>query len=483
MPDESPQTEAPLPTVAIVGRPNVGKSALFNRILRRRVSIVHEESGVTRDRVVAMAGWRGRRFQLVDTGGLGLFDGQSGDMWDELIRQQLTVALESADQIIFVTDCQSGVTPLDEEVARMLRGHPQPVTLALNKADNDQLAAESDELLGLGFEQNIPISCVHNRNIDRLLDMVTASFIESGEEEAEEPLKVAIVGRPNVGKSTLTNQLLGEERVIVSEVAGTTRDAIDVPVTLDCHGHTLPVTLIDTAGIKRKRNLKSSVEFFSLDRAESAIERCDLAILVIDSTTGVTAMDKRICRLVLDAGKAAILLANKWDLAGEDMRQRELIEDIRHDLSFVSFAPLICICAKSGYNLRHLPVKIAAMHDQMRQRIPTSLLNQVVQDVVARTPPPSAAGGLCRFFYTVYIKGMPPTFRIFVNRAKHLRNSYERFLEKQLRIAFGLSDLPIRIELRERRARDIEGAEPRPNARPNARPKDRPNARSKRKHS
>jgi GTPase len=473
MSDEPTETEAPLPTVAIVGRPNVGKSALFNRILRKRVSIVHEESGVTRDRVVAMARWRGRRFQLVDTGGLGLFEGQSGEMWDELIRQQLAVALESADEIIFVTDCQSGVTALDEEVARLLRAHDQPVTLAINKADNDDLAAEGDELLGLGFERNIPISCVHRRNIDKLLDLVTTDFIESGDEEEEEPLKVAIVGRPNVGKSTLTNQLLGEERVIVSDIAGTTRDAIDVPVTLDCHGRTLPVTLIDTAGIKRKRNLKSSVEFFSLARAESAIERCDLAILVIDSTTGVTAMDKRICRLVLDAGKAAILLANKWDLAGQDMRQRELIEDIRHDLAFVGFAPLICICAKSGYNLRHLPVKIATMHDQMQQRIPTALLNQVVQDIVARTPPPSAAGGVCRFFYAVYINGMPPTFRIFVNRAKHLRNSYERFLEKQLRIAFGLSDLPIRIELRERRGRDAEESDGRRIQRPKTYPKTR----------
>jgi GTP-binding protein len=459
MSNTATESTASLPTVAIVGRPNVGKSALFNRIVGRRISIVHEESGVTRDRVVAMARWKGRRFQLVDTGGLGLFEGQSGEMWDELIRQQLAVALESADHIIFVGDCQTGATALDEEVARLLRAHNQPVTLAINKADNDELAAQGDELLSLGFERSIAISCVHRRNIDDLLDLVTEGFAQSDEEEEEEPLKVAIVGRPNVGKSTLTNQLLGEERVIVSDIAGTTRDAIDVPVVLDCHGRSLPVTLIDTAGIKRKRNLKSSVEFFSLDRAETAIERCDLAIVVIDSTSGVTNMDKRICRLVLDAGKAAILLANKWDLAGQDMRQRELIENIRHDLGFMAFAPLICICAQSGYNLRHLPAKIASMNDQMRQRIPTALLNQVIQDIVARTPPPSAAGGVCRFFYAVYTSGTPPTFRIFVNRAKHLRTSYSRFLEKQLRIAFGLSDLPIHIELRERRSG--EGREPR----------------------
>lgn len=443
-----------LPTIAIVGRPNVGKSALFNKILGRRLSIVHEECGVTRDRVSVVATWGEHRFSLVDTGGLGLIGSEKADdFFDDLIRQQLHVAIESADRIIFVTDCISGLVSLDEEVARILHESGKAVFVAQNKADNEKLADAGDEMLALGFEHQIPVSCMHSSNIDTLMTAVTAGLPENADDEqADARFKVALVGRPNVGKSTLTNWLLGEERVIVSDVPGTTRDAVDVPVDLPYEEGTLRATLVDTAGLKRKRNLNSPVEFFSSDRTEQAIRRADMILVLLDAVEGVTAQDKRICRLVLDSGKPCMLLANKWDLAGEDIRQRELLAEVRRNLAFIDHAPLLAICAKSGYNVRYIAPKLAEMRDQLEQEVPTALLNQVLRDILLRTPPPGGPSAF-KIYYGVY-KRQPPTFLLFVNRKSSARANYVRFLEKQLRTAFNLTTLPLSMELIERRPRE-----------------------------
>ena len=455
-----------LPTIAIVGRPNVRKSALFNKILGRRLSIVHEESGVTRDRVSAVAEWNCKRFSLVDTGGLGLFGSEKADdFFDDLIRQQLHVAIESADRIIFVTDCISGLLPLDEEVGRILHESGKPVIVAQNKADNQNLARAGDEMLALGFENQIAISCVHTSNIDALMEVACKDIPEAlHDDDSRDRLRIALIGRPNVGKSTLTNFLLGENRVIVSDVPGTTRDAVDVVVDLPCEDQILPLILVDTAGLKRKRNLNSAVEYFSTDRTEAAIRRADLILMVMDATEGVTAQDKRICRMALDACKPCVLLANKWDLAGEDTTQQELLDSIRHELAFMSHAPLLTICAKSGYNVRYIPPKLAEMRDQLAQEVPTSLLNQVVRDMVMRTPPPGVGPNSFKIFYAVY-KRRPPTFLLFVNRKTSARANYIRFMEKQLRTAFNLTSLPLKLELVERRPKE-EGGSPQRRPRP-----------------
>jgi GTP-binding protein len=444
----------PLPAVAIVGRPNVGKSALFNRILRRRIAIVHEESGVTRDRITAVADHFGRRFLLIDTGGLGIYhdDTPVADDFNAEIRQQLTVALEAADAIVFVVDVRDGVTPLDREVARLLRESKKPVTIAANKADTDVHADAAFEMMKTGFDQVVPTSCTHNRNIGELLDVVVDDFpVSATDEQSETPVNLAIIGRPNVGKSTTINRLLGEERVIVSDIPGTTRDAVDIPFTVSTDDGPVALNLIDTAGIKRRRNLKSAVEFFSTHRTAAAVRRADIIIIVLDGAAGVTSQDKRICRTALDAGKPCILLANKWDLAGKGTKQRQLLADIRRDLPFIEHAPLLAGCAVSGYNFKEIFPQVLDLLAQMQQRVPTAVLNSVLQDTVARTPPPRGTAGALKIFYGVYKSSTPPTFLLFVNRKKAMRENYQRFLQSRFRQAFDLHGLPVVIELAERR--------------------------------
>ncbi len=441
-----------MPVIVIVGRPNVGKSALFNRILGRRQAIVHKESGVTRDRIAAVTQWNSREFLLVDTGGLNLFpDETEQGFFDAQIRDQLIAALDGARAAVFVVDVQAGPVPLDAAVAELLRQLQLDVCVAANKADNAVLADSAYDFSRLGFTDILPISSMHGRGIGDLLERVTNSFPEAVPSAAEQVINIAIVGRRNVGKSSTINHLLGEDRVIVSDVPGTTRDAVDVPFAINLEAGSMRANLIDTAGIKRRGKTVSAVEVFSLARARRAIRRADVVIVVIDATDPATAQDKRICRMVLDDGKPCLLLANKWDIACRERKQKELFKLIRDSLPFMSFAPVLSSCAVSGYNFRHILPAIVSIHQQMQTRIPTPLLNRVLQDVTARLPAPLAGGSVFKIFYGVYTGNRPPTFRLFVNNPKNGRDNYLAYLRNQLRQAFGLEGLPIVIELRQRR--------------------------------
>jgi GTP-binding protein len=444
-----------VPNVVIVGRPNVGKSALFNRIARRRIAIVHEQPGVTRDRVTAVADWFGKPFRLVDTGGLNLFRGHKhvADIFDAKIREQLEEAIAEADSIIFVVDVQSGLMALDREVAAWLREIAKPVFIAANKADNAILRNDTAEFAELGGADIFPTSCSHNSGIGDLLDSVTESFAEADlTAEAAQRINIAIVGRPNVGKSSTVNRILGAERVIVSEVSGTTRDAVDVPLELDIAGVQIKLNLIDTAGIKRRGKTNTAVDVFSLDRTRTAIRRADVVLIILDAEEPGTAQDKRICRLVLDEGKPCVLLANKWDIACQELKQQELFEKIAHELPFLDYAPIMTCCALSGYNFKQILPTVVNIYQQMDITIPTPLVNRVIQDLVERTPPHAGGGTRLKIFYGVYKSQRPPTFMLFVNHVKSCRGNYIAFLKNQFRRAFGLDGLPVFIEMRERKS-------------------------------
>jgi len=445
-----------LPLVAIVGRPNVGKSALFNSIIGRRIAIVHEQSGVTRDRITAPTQYAGRHFTLVDTGGLGVGRRETHgiDVFDGLIREQVAKIVEEATALIWVVDCQAGVTAQDEEVAAFLRSARRPVILAANKADNDQVAGNAAaEFSRLGFEVICPTSCTHKRGIRELLDQLRNHLPEQAATPvADSGLKLAVVGRPNVGKSSLVNRIFGAERVIVSEIAGTTRDAIDVPVTIRDGESEVPLVLIDTAGLRRKRQIDTVVDFFSMARTEQAIRRSDAVLLLLDATELATAQDCNIARMVLDAGKPCVLVVNKWDLAsGTGARQREVTEQVYERMPFMKHAPLQVICALSGYNVNGIFEHVLYLREQMQVMVPTSVFNQFLQDLLARTPPPSATTRRFKVFYGTMTGNPPPHFVLFANDKGACPPHYLHFLENQIRDAFfPQTGLPIRLEIRER---------------------------------
>ena len=447
-----------LPMIAIVGRPNVGKSALFNLLVGRRISIVHEQSGVTRDRVVAAAHHRHKHFMLVDTGGVGvgLREHKHVDVFDGLVRDQVAAIVAEADAIIWVLDCQDGATPQDREIAELLHEVDRPVVLAANKADNSTLATTAEaEFSGFGFSRLVPTSCTHKRGIGALKDSITATIPAAGAPPADTGLKLAVVGRPNVGKSSLVNRLLGTDRVIVTDIAGTTRDAVDVPLTIRDGEEDIPVTLIDTAGLKRRRQVDTVVDFFSMSRTEKAIRRSDAVLMLLDATDPATAQDRRIARLICDAGKPCIMVANKWDvLSSGGAKQRDLVELIRDRIPFMKHAPLHVICALSGYNLDGLFERILALREQMQVMIPTSVLNQFLHDCVARTPPPSQGSRRFKLFYAVMLGNPPPRIALFGNDRRACSPNYLQFLENQLRDAFfPEAGLPVQIEIRERQGR------------------------------
>lgn len=447
-----------LPTIAIVGRPNVGKSALFNRIVRRRIAIVAEESGVTRDRVIAPARCQDKRFLLIDTGGLGLYRKEKADdIFDDLIRDQLEVALEDAAQVIMVVDVQAGLTPLDEEVAAVLRARGKAVIVAANKADNDSLASQAGEFERLGFTRVVPISCLHNRNLAELTQHATADFPRTPEGAKSEVLEIAIIGRPNVGKSSIVNRLLGEERVMVTEVPGTTRDAVDVPFTFAAGERTIKANLIDTAGVRRRRKIDNAVEYFSVQRTEAAIKRADAVIMVLDGTDPATAQDKRICRLVQDSGKACLILANKWDLASQTFKQAELLQWIGDALPGMEYALRLTCCAVSGYNFADVLTCLAQLDEQLRLEFPTSLVNRVLHDAALRVPPPLTGGRTFKFYYATFRHNRPPTFVLFVNDRRRCRENYARYLRNQLSQALDLSGVPVVLEMRNRPRGDSRG--------------------------
>ena len=434
------------PLIAIVGRPNVGKSHLFNKLAGRRISIVEDTPGVTRDRLYADAEWRGRTFTMVDTGGI---EPTTDNEMLLFMREQARIAIDTADVIVLVTDIRTGVTAADMDVANMLLKARKNVVLAVNKMDSvGPVDPDFYEFYNLGLGEPIPVSAVHGHGTGDLLDACFAYFPPEDEEaEDEDLIQVAIIGRPNVGKSSLTNRILGEERVIVSEVAGTTRDAVDSWFEND-KGRYL---FIDTAGLRKKSRVDDRVEKFSAMRSRDAVERSDVCLILLDARDGVTEQDTKVAGLAHESGKASILVVNKWDLVDKDTktmdRQRE---EIRRDLSFMPYAPVVFISALTGQRVPRLFELINYVNDQSVMRIPTGTLNSLLADAMARVQPPTDKGRRLKLYYMTQTGVRPPTFIIFVNDRELFHFSYQRYIENQLRATFGLEGTPIRLIVRQR---------------------------------
>ncbi len=444
-----------LPLIAIVGRPNVGKSALFNLAAGRRIAIVHEESGVTRDRIVTRITRFGPPFLLVDTGGLGVFENEARvELFDDLVRRQVLELIGEADRLIWVVDAQSGAAPLDRAICDLLHRTGRPVFVAVNKADNDRLAmAGLAEFAEFGFPALFPVSCTHRRGVRKLFTACVNGLPHVQEDVAPGGLRLAVIGRPNVGKSSLVNRLLGEERVLVTEVPGTTRDAVDVPFEIVDGETRIPATLVDTAGFRKKRQVNTAVELFSVMRAQNAVKRSDAVLLILDAPSSATALDRRIARLVAEAGKPCLVLANKWDLCADAGRQEAgFVRDLRHGLGFMGYAPVLCISARTGYNLDRLLDRVALLYRQMQTRVPTPVLNRFLADVIERTPPPARHGGKTfRVFYAAMTDSRPPQFLLFVNDPELCPAAYRQFLQRQIEQAFfPNSGLPAIVRLRPR---------------------------------
>ena len=435
------------PLVAIIGRPNVGKSMLFNKLTGQRTSIVEDTPGVTRDRIYGDCEWCGRTFSLVDTGGIE--PGTDSDML-KFMRRQAEIGIELADAIIMVTDVRSGVTAADEDVATMLRKSGKPVALAVNKCDSiGPTNPDVYEFYSLGIGDLFETSAVHGHGTGDLLDWVLANIPEdSGEEEDDDIIKVAIVGKPNVGKSSLLNRILGEERVIVSNVAGTTRDAIDSYFEND----TGKYCFIDTAGMRRKSKVDDAIEKYSNMRSISAIDRADVCLILVDANEGVTEQDTKIAGLVHEAGKAAIIVVNKWD-AVEDKEtntMKNMENDVRQGLSYMLYAPVVFLSALTGQRVDKLFQVIQDVYAQNTKRITTGALNSVLADATARVQPPTDKGRRLKIYYMTQASTKPPHFVIFCNDARLFHFSYQRYLENQIREVFGLMGTPVRITIRQK---------------------------------
>ena len=435
------------PLVAIIGRPNVGKSMLFNKLTGQRTSIVEDTPGVTRDRIYGDCEWCGRTFSLVDTGGIE--PGTDSDML-KFMRRQAEIGIELADAIIMVTDVRSGVTAADEDVATMLRKSGKPVALAVNKCDSvGPTNPDVYEFYGLGIGDLFETSAVHGHGTGDLLDWVLANIPEdSGEEEDGDLIKVAIVGKPNVGKSSLLNRILGEERVIVSNVAGTTRDAIDSYFEND----TGKYCFIDTAGMRRKSKVDDAIEKYSNMRSISAIDRADVCLILVDANEGVTEQDTKIAGLVHEAGKAAVIVVNKWD-AVEDKEtntMRDMETQVRQGLSYMLYAPVVFLSALTGQRVDKLFQVIQDTYAQNTKRITTGALNSVLADATARVQPPTDKGRRLKIYYMTQASTKPPHFVIFCNDARLFHFSYQRYLENQIREVFGLQGTPVRITIRQK---------------------------------
>ena len=434
------------PLVAIVGRPNVGKSMLFNKLVGQRLSIVEDTPGVTRDRLYAVCEWRGRQFDIVDTGGI---EPTADSEILAFMREQAQIAISSADVIIFVADLRTGVTASDKDVANMLLRSRKPVVLAVNKADS---TGPTDpgvyEFYSLGLGDPIPVSAIHGHGTGDLLDECLKYFPPETETEPEDDyIRVAVIGKPNVGKSSLVNHILGEKRVIVSDVAGTTRDAVDSPLE-NKHGKYI---FIDTAGIRRKSKVEERVEKFSVMRAQMAIERADVCLIMIDARDGVTEQDTKIAGLAHEAGKASIIVANKWDLVEKETGTLEKMrKEIMRDLSFMSYAPVLFISALTGQRTDKLFELINYVSDQNSMRITTGMLNDVLADAQARVQPPTDKGRRLKIYYITQTGVKPPTFVVFCNSRELFHFSYQRYLENQIRGVFGLEGTPVRMVIRQK---------------------------------
>jgi len=437
------------PIVAIVGRPNVGKSTLFNYIGEKRVSIVEDMPGVTRDRIYLDAEWLDREFTMIDTGGIEL---ESTDKMFTSMRYQAKLAIEEADAILFIVDGKVGLTSADEAVAIILRNTRKPVIVVVNKVDNMQKANEIYEFYNLGLGDPIAISAANALNIGDLLDeLVKCLPNEEIVAEDNEKIRVAIIGRPNVGKSSLVNILVGEERVIVSDVAGTTRDAIDTHFTKD----DTEFILIDTAGMRRKARIELPVERYSVMRALRAVDRSDVVLMVLDAVDGVTEQDKKIAGYAHDAGKACVIIVNKWDLMVKDSKTTlRYTENIRTELAFMQYAPVLFVSALTKQRVARITELVKFVAEQHTMRVATGVLNQVIEDAVSINPPPSQHGQRLKIMFTTQPNVKPPTFVFFVNDPEIMHFSYLRFLENKLRERFGFEGTPLKLVVRGRKEED-----------------------------
>ena len=434
------------PIVAIVGRPNVGKSTLFNALAGEKLSIVEDTPGVTRDRLYADATWLDRCFTIIDTGGI---EPDSGDIILSQMREQAQVALMSADVVLFMVDVRQGLVDADAKVADMLRKSRKPVMLVVNKVDNfDTMMADIYEFYQLGIGDPHPIAASSKRGLGDMLDALVELLPEkSADEEEDDRVKVAIIGKPNVGKSSLVNRLVGDDRVIVSDIAGTTRDAIDTVVRHDGQDY----VFIDTAGIRRKSKVKETLERYSVFRALSACDRADVVIVMIDATEGVTEQDAKIAGIAHDNGKGLLIAVNKWDaIEKDDKTMYKFRDEVMRVLSFVPYAKIVYISAKTGKRVDNLFDEIDAITAERNKRIATGVLNEIVMEAVAMNEPPTDKGRRLKVLYASQVSVGPPTFVLFVNDKKLLHFSYRRYLENQIRSAFGFEGTPIRFVIRER---------------------------------
>jgi len=457
----------PKPIVALVGRPNVGKSTLFNRLVGERLAIVDDTPGTTRDRLFGEVEWNGRIFHVVDTGGIDPPHGGrtplsvgSADFIDE-IRQQAKVAIDEADAILFVNDGDTGVTAPDLEVADILRRSQKklddgtfwpPIFVVVNKTESKNRRDEAPQFYELGLGEPYPVSAVHGTGTGDLLDALVAAFPEQEAEEEDDSIKIAIVGKPNAGKSSLLNKLVGEERAIVSPIPGTTRDATDTIIEYDG----LPITLIDTAGIRKRGKIEhGGVEQFSVLRSFKAIERADVALLMIDATTGITAQDAHIAGFILEEWKSCVVIVNKWDAVEKDaFTMEEFTRKIRADLNFVDYVPLLFISAKTGQRVDQVLPMALRVQEERLARLTTSKINEVIHKAQDAHPHPSHAGRQLKMFYGTQVRSDPPTFMIYVNDPKLMHFTYLRYLENQIRDEYGFLGTPIRIVIKGRREKD-----------------------------
>lgn len=438
------------PIVAIVGRPNVGKSTLFNALAGGMISIVENTPGVTRDRIYADVSWLDRNFTVIDTGGI---EPDTSDIILSQMREQAVMAMEMADVIVFVTDVRQGMVDADQQVADMLRRSRKPVILCVNKVDRfKQQQADVFEFYNLGLGDPYPVSAEGKQGLGDLLDAVIACFPDrTEEEEADTRPKIAVIGKPNVGKSSIINRLLGEDRVIVSDIAGTTRDAVDTVVKRNGKEY----VFIDTAGLRRKSRIKEDIERFSIIRAVSAVERCDVAVVVIDASEGITEQDAKIAGIAHERGKGLIIAVNKWDAVEKDDKTiRTYTEKIRSTLSFAFYAEILFISAVTGQRLPKLFEAVDEVLDNCSRRVATGVLNEVLTDAVAMQQPPSDKGRRLKVFYMTQVAVGPPTFIVFVNDKKLMHFSYQRYLENRLREAFGFGGTTLRFILRERQEKN-----------------------------
>lgn len=434
-----------LPTVALVGRPNVGKSTVFNRLVGDRISIVEDYPGVTRDRIYAKGTWLGKEYRLIDTGGIEMIN----EPLMNQIRYQAEIAMEEADVIVFLVSAQEGLTLEDEEIAKQLYQTKKPIVLAVNKADNPQQRQEIYDFYALGFGDPLPVSGAHGTGFGDLLDQIVANF-PSGKSSSydDQSIHFCFIGRPNVGKSSLVNAMLKEKRVIVSDVEGTTREAVDTHFTAS-NGREF--TMIDTAGIRKRGKVYENTEKYSVMRSLSAIDRSDIVCMVLDAETGIRDQDKHVAGYAYNAGKAIIILVNKWDLVeNKDSRFDTFKEEIRREFKYLDFAPILFVSAKTHQRLNKLPELIEEIYENYQRRIQSSLLNNLLMDAVAMNPTPSDKGRRLKIYYMTQVAVKPPTFVVFINDLELMHFSYERYLENKLRESFFFSGSPIKLICRER---------------------------------